>query len=86
MYFCCFSVTQLCLRLYDPIDCSTVAMGESSLSLTISQSLFNLLSIALMMPSNHVILCSPFLLLLTTFPRIRVFSSESSLHIRWPKY
>ena len=45
-----------------------------------------LMSIELMMPSNHLILCHPLLLLLSIFPSIRVFSNESALHIRWPKY
>ena len=58
----------------------------ASLSFTISQSLLKLMSIELLMPSNHLILCCPFLLLSPIFPNIRVFSSESALHIRWPKY
>ena len=49
-------------------------------------SLLKLMSIELMMPSNHLLLCHPLLLLLSIFPSIRVFSNESSLHIRWPKY
>ena len=57
----------------------------ASLSITNSQSLLRLMSIELMMPSNHLILCRP-LLLPSIFPSIRVFSSESVLHIRWPKY
>ena len=57
-----------------------------SLSFTISQSLLKLMSIELMMPSNHVILCCPLLLPPSICPRIRVFSNESVLHIRWPKY
>ena len=56
------------------------------LSFTISQSLFKLLSIELMMPSNHLILCHPLLPLPSIFPSIRVFSNEWALHIRWPKY
>ena len=51
-----------------------------------SQSLLKLMSIELMMPSNHLILCCPFLLLPSIFPSIRVFSNESVLRIRWPKY
>ena len=51
-----------------------------------SQSLLKLMSTELVMPSNHLILCHPLLLLLSTFPSIRVFSKESVLHIRWPKY
>ena len=62
------------------------AACQASLSVTNSQSLFKPLSIALVMPSNHLILCRPLLLLPSIFPRIRVFSNESALHIRWPKY
>ena len=58
----------------------------ASLSITNSQSLLKLMSIESMMPSNHLILCHPFLLLPSIFPNIRVFSNESVLHIRWPKY
>ena len=58
----------------------------SSLSFTNSWSLLKLMSIKLVMPSNHLILCFPLLLLPSIFPSIRVFSSESILHIRWPKY
>ena len=53
---------------------------------TISQSLLRFLSTELVMPSNHLILCCPLLLLPSIFPSIRVFSNESTLHIRWPKY
>ena len=56
------------------------------LSITNSQSLLKLMSIELVMPSNHLILCRPLLLLLSVFASIRVFDSESVLHIRWPKY
>ena len=59
---------------------------QVSLSITTSQSLLKLMSIALVMPSNHLILCCPLLLMLSIFPRIRVYSSESVLCIRWPKY
>ena len=59
---------------------------QASLSFTISWSLFKLLSFELGIPSNHLILYCPFLLLLSVFPSIRFFSSESALHIRWPKY
>ena len=58
----------------------------TSLSFTISQNLLKLMSIELVMPFNHLILCHPFLLLPSVFPSIRVFSNESVLHIRWPKY
>ena len=57
---------------------------QASLSITNSQSLLRLMSIELVMPSNHLILCRPLLLLLSIFPNIRVFSNESALHIRWP--
>ena len=61
------------------------AAHQASLSITNSQSLLKLMSIESMMPSNHLICCS-LLLPPSTFPSIRVFSSESVLHIRWPKY
>ena len=57
-----------------------------SLSFTICWSLIKLFSIESMMPSNHLILCYPLLFLPSSFPSIRVFSNESSFHIRWPKY
>ena len=79
---CCCSFTQSCLTLYDPTDCSTPA----SLSFTISQSLLKLMSTESVMPSNLLILCHPLLLPPSIFPSIRVFSNESALHIRWPKY
>ena len=59
---------------------------QASLSFSISQSLLKLMSIELMMPSNHLILCGPLLLLLSIFPSIRVFSNESALCIRWLNY
>ena len=59
---------------------------QASLSFTIYQSLLKLMSIESMMPSNHLILCRPLLLLPSIFPSIRVFSNESALRIRWPKY
>ena len=59
---------------------------QASLSITNSQSLLKLMSIELVMPSNHLILCRPLLLPPSIFPSIRVFSNESVLHIRWPKY
>ena len=57
-----------------------------SLSFIISQSLVKLMAIELVMPSNHLTLCCPFLLLPSIFPSIRVFSNESVVCIRWPKY
>ena len=62
------------------------AAHQASLSITNSRSLLKLMSIESVMPSNHLILCRPLLPLPSTFPSIRVFSSESVLHIRWPKY
>ena len=59
---------------------------HASLSITNSQSLLKRISIESVMPSNHLILCCPLLLLLSIFPSIRVFSNESTLHIRWPKH
>ena len=61
------------------------AAHQASLSNTNCRSLLKLMSIELVMPSNHLILCYP-LLLPSIFPRIRVFSNESALHMRWPKY
>ena len=62
------------------------AACQASLSFTISQSLFQLMSIELVMPSNHLILCRPVLLLPSVFPSIRVFSIELALCFRWTKY
>ena len=59
---------------------------QASLSITNSWSLLKIMSIELVMPSNHLILCCPLLLLPSTIPSIRVFSNELALHIRWPKY
>ena len=68
--------------LRDTMDCSMPGF----LVLHHLPSLLKLMSIESMMPSNHLILCHPLLLLLSIFPSIRIFSSESALHIRWPKY
>ena len=62
-----------------------IAAHQASLSVTNSRSLLKLMSIELVMPSNHLILCRP-LLLPSIFPSIRVFSNKSTLHIRWSKY
>ena len=62
------------------------AACQASLAITNSPSLLKLMSIALVMPSNHLTLCHPLLLLPSIFPSIRVFSKESPLHIRWLKY
>ena len=74
------SVAQSCPTLCNPLDCSS----QAPLSFTISQSLFRLMSIELMVLFNHFILCCPLLLLPSIFPSIRVFSSKSALHNRWP--
>ena len=62
------------------------ATRQASLSITNSQSLPKLTSIASVMPSNHLIFCRPLLLPSSVFPRIRLFSNELVLHMRWPKY
>ena len=62
------------------------AAHQASLSIINSQSLLKLMSIESVMPSSHLILCHPLLLLLSIFPSIRVFSNESVLHIKWSKY
>ena len=72
-----------CVRLFAT---PWTAARQASLSITNSQSFLKLMSIELVMPSNHFILCCPLLLLPSIFPSIRVFSNESVLHIRWPKY
>ena len=76
------SVAQLCPILCDPME----AAHQASLSITNSWSLFKFMSIESGMPSNHVILCRPLLLLPLIFPSIRVFSNDSILRNRWPKY
>ena len=80
-WFYC-SIIQSFPTLRDPMDCSTWVF----LVLHPSQSLLKLISIELVMTSNHLILCHLFLILPSIFPSIRVFSNESALHIRWPKY
>ena len=76
------SLTQLCPILCDP----WTAACQASLSITNSWSLLKLMSFESVMTSNHLILCCPLLLLSSIFPSIRVFSTESALTIRWPKY
>ena len=78
--FC--SVTQSCLTLCDPIDCSTPGLPVQHQLLEFTQ----LMSIEVAMLSNHLILRRPLLLLPSIFPSIKVFSDESVLRIRWPKY
>ena len=75
------SVSQLCRILCNPMNRST-----PGLPVTNSQSSLKLMSIELVMPSNHLILCRPLLLLPPIPPSIRVFSHESTLHMRWPRY
>ena len=76
------SVVQSCLTLCDPMDCSTPGFPVYH-QLT---EMLKLMSIELVMPFNHLILCHPLLLLPSNFPSIRVFSNESVLHISLPKY
>ena len=76
------SVTQSCPTLCNPRDYSMPGL----LSITSSRSLLKLMSIESVMPSNHLILCHPLLLLPSIFPSIRIFSNQSALRIRWPKY
>ena len=81
MYCCCVQSLSRVRLFATP----WTAAHQAFLSFTISQSLLKFMSIELVMPSNHLILCHP-LLLPSIFPSIRVFSNESVLHIRWPKY
>ena len=76
---CCCSVAKSCPTLGNPMDYSMPGFP-------VSQSLLKFKSVELVMPANNLILCHPFLLLPSVFPKIKVFSSESTLHIRWPKY
>ena len=70
----------------DSLQPPQIAARQASLSIINTQSLLKLVSIESVMPSNHLILCRPLLLPSSIFPSIRVFSNESVLHIRWPKY
>jgi len=79
--FSCCSVAQ-CVQLFVT---PWAEAHQASLSFTISWSLLNLMSIKLMMSCKHLILCHPLFLLTSIFPSIRIFSSESALHIWWPK-
>ena len=72
----------MCPTLCDPMDCSIPGFPVHH----ISQSLLKLMSIMLVIPSNYLIFCHPLLLLPSLFPRNRVFSNESALPIRWPKF
>ena len=80
-----FFVDQSLSRIQLFVTAQTAAR-QTSLSFTISWSLLKFMSIDLVMPSNHLILCPPLLTLPSVFPSIRLFSIESVLHIRWPKY
>ena len=75
--------TKPCLPLCNPMVCKTF---QASQSFTVSCSLLKFMSIESVMPSNNFVLCHPLFLLLSIFPSIRIFSSESALHIRWLKY
>ena len=82
-YFtCCCSVAHSCLTLWDPMDCSTLVFPVLHHLLKLAQTHVHWVN----MPSNHLILCHCFLLLTSIFPSIRIFSNESTLHIRWSKY
>ena len=91
-YLMVSDLTMMLLLLFSLLSCDqlfvipwTIA-HEASLSFTVSRSLLKLMFIESVMPSNHFILCRPLLLLPSVFPSIRVFSNESVLRIRWPKY
>ena len=77
------SVAQSCPTLCDPMN---QGARQASLSITNSRSSLKLTSLKLVMASSHLILCHPLLLLPSIPPRIRVFSNESTLRMRWPKY
>ena len=79
---CCGSATKSCPAVCDPMDCSTPGFPVHHQLLEPAQ----LMSIESVIPSNHLILCHPLLLLPSIFPSIRVFSNESVLQIRWPKH
>ena len=76
------SVAQLCPTLCNPMDCSTPGLLVHHQLLELTQLMF----IKSVMPSNHLILCHPLILLPSIFPSVRIFSNGSALHIRWPKY
>ena len=70
----------------DPMDCSTPGFSVLHYHLEFAQAHVHWIHHQLVMPFNHLILCCPLLFLPSIFPRIRVFSNDSALHIRWPKY
>ena len=76
LFSCC------CVQLFETRETPAY---QAPLSFTVSQSLLKFMSIESLMPSNHLILCHPLLLLPSIFPSIRVFSNELVLHIKWPK-
>ena len=80
------SVAQLCLALCDPMDCITPSFPVHHQLLELAQPHVHPDHLWIVMPPNHLILCHPLLLLPSIFPSIRLFSNESALHIRWPKY
>ena len=80
---CCCHVAQLCLTLCNSMDCSTWGRLPCP---SPSPSLLKLKSVESVMPSNHLILCGPLFLLPSVFPSFSIFSNESALRIRWPKY
>ena len=82
----CFVIAVLSLSCVHLFVTPWTAAHQAPLFFTFSQSLLKLMSIQSTMPSNHLILCWPLLLLPSIFPNIRVFSNESALCIRWPKY
>ena len=84
--FVCFVVAVQSLSHVQLFGTPWTAACQASLSFTISESLLKLISIESVMPSNHLIFCHPLLLLPSIFPSIRVFSNESALLIKWPKY
>ena len=81
-----FSMCQFSHSIVSDPAIPWTAACQASLSITNSQSLLKLMSIESLVPSNHLILYHPFLLLASVFPSIKVFSKEAVLHIRWPKY
>ena len=83
---CPISLVQFSHSVMSNSETPRTAAYQVSLSITNSQSLLKLMSIESVMPSNHFIFCHPLLLPPSIFPSIRVFSNESVLHIRWPKY
>ena len=82
-FFSSFVQSLSCVQLF---AIAWAATHQASLSFTVSQSLLKLMSIDSVVPSNHLICCLPLLLPPTIFPSIRVFASESAVHIKWPNY